>query len=89
MNCFALPVCFLPRRDPGRRTDTENCRVRAGVSASIGYSYRDLRLEPSRASINGGNATFTIDFNRQFGVTLDLGYVRGSDVNGALIMRTC
>jgi opacity protein-like surface antigen len=52
-------------------------------SASLGYSYFNLGLQPSRANLNGLDATFTADFRRRLGLTLDLGYVRGSDVNGS------
>jgi hypothetical protein len=53
------------------------------VSASLGYSYFNLGLQPSRANLNGLDATFTADFRPRLGITLDLGYVRGSDVNGS------
>jgi opacity protein-like surface antigen len=53
------------------------------VSASLGYSYFSLGLQPVRANLNGLDTTFTVDFNPRFGVRLDLGYVRGSDVNGS------
>ncbi len=53
------------------------------VDASLGYSYVNLGLQPSRENLNGMDATIAADFRPQFGVTLDLGYVRGSDANGS------
>lgn len=53
------------------------------VSASLGYSDFNLGLQPSRANLNGLDATLSADFRPRLGMTLDLGYVRGSDVNGS------
>jgi hypothetical protein len=53
------------------------------ISVSLGYSYFNLGLQPKRASLNGADSTFAVDFHPRFGVTLDVGYVRGSNVNGS------
>jgi hypothetical protein len=82
MNCFALLVCFLLAAIPAVGQTPKTAGSGPVVSASLGYSYLNLGLQPSRASLNGLDAAFTTDFHRRFGVTLDLGYVRGSDVNG-------
>jgi hypothetical protein len=82
MNCFALLVCFLLAAIPAVGQTPKTAGSGPVVSASLGYSYLNLGLQPSRASLNGLDAAFTADFHRRFGVTLDLGYVRGSDVNG-------
>jgi hypothetical protein len=51
------------------------------MNVSLGYSYFNLGLQSTRANLNGPDSTFTVDFHPRFGVTLDLSYVRASNLN--------
>ncbi len=78
-----LFVCLLISAAPAMGQAPKIAGSGPAFSASLGYSYFNLGLQPTRASLNGLDSTFTVDFRPRFGVTLDLGYVRGSDVNGS------
>jgi opacity protein-like surface antigen len=78
-----LIVCVLLASIPALGQTPKIAGSGPVFSASLGYSYFNLGLQPTRASLNGVDATFTADVRPRFGVTLDLGYVRGSDVNGS------
>jgi opacity protein-like surface antigen len=48
---------------------------------SLGYSYFNLGLPSSeRVSLNGADASYTVDFRPRFGLSADVGYVRSSNV---------
>jgi opacity protein-like surface antigen len=50
---------------------------------SLGYSYFNLGLPSSaRVSLNGADASYTVDFRSRFGLAADVGYVRCSNVLG-------
>jgi opacity protein-like surface antigen len=78
-----LLVCLLLGAIPAIAQEPKIAATGPVFSASVGYSYFNLGLQPDRAGLNGLDTTFTADFRPRFGVTLDLGYVRGSDVNGS------
>jgi opacity protein-like surface antigen len=78
-----LLVCLLLGAIPAIAQEPKIAGSGPVFSASLGYSYFNLGLQPTRANLQGVDATFTADFRPRFGVTLDLGYDRGSDVNGS------
>jgi opacity protein-like surface antigen len=78
-----LLFCILLSSLPVVGQTPKTAGSRPMVDVSLGYSYVDLGLQPSRANLNGLDATINTSFRSRFGVTLDLGYVRGSDVNGS------
>src|ERR1035438_6127976 len=78
-----LLVCLLLGALPAFAQAPKTAGSGPVLSASLGYSYFNLGLQPTRANLNGVDATFTADFNPRFGVPLDLGYARASDVNGS------
>ena len=54
------------------------------VNAAVGYSYLDVSLAPnSRVGLNGADINLSADFRSQFGLRLDIGYTRGSNVLGS------
>jgi opacity protein-like surface antigen len=54
------------------------------VNAAVGYSYLDLSLAPnSRVGLNGADVNLSVDFRSQFGLRLDIGYARASNVLGS------
>jgi hypothetical protein len=53
------------------------------VNAAAGYSYLDLSLAKSRVGLNGADVNLTADFRSYFGLRLDVGYARGSNVLGS------
>src|ERR1700738_3060727 len=54
------------------------------VNAAVGYSYLDVSLAPnSRVGLNGADANLSVDFRSHFGLRLDIGYARGSNVLGS------
>jgi len=51
------------------------------VNVSVGYSYVDLAMTPSnRVSLNGIDASLTGDILSRFGLAIDTGYARASNV---------
>jgi hypothetical protein len=78
-----LLVCFMLSAIPAIGQTPKIAGSEPVVSASLGYSYINLGLQPSRANLNGLDATFSVDFHPHFGVMLDLGYARGANVNGS------
>lgn len=51
------------------------------VSLSVGYSYVDLAMTPpTRVPLNGVDASLTGDVLPRFGLAVDAGYARASDV---------
>ena len=54
------------------------------VNAAVGYSYLDVSLaRNSRVGLNGADTNLSVDFRSQFGLKLDIGYARGSNVLGS------
>lgn len=54
------------------------------VNAAVGYSYLDVSLaRDSRVGLNGADVNLSVDFRSQFGLKLDIGYARGSNVLGS------
>ena len=54
------------------------------VNAAVGYSYLDLSLAPNRrVGLNGADVNLGVDFRSHFGLRLDIGYARGSNVLGS------
>jgi opacity protein-like surface antigen len=54
------------------------------VNAAVGYSYVDLSLaQNNRVGLNGADVNLSVDFRSQFGLKLDIGYARGSNVLGS------
>jgi hypothetical protein len=54
------------------------------VNAAVGYSYVDLSLaQNNRVGLNGADINLSVDFRSQFGLKLDIGYARGSNVLGS------
>jgi hypothetical protein len=78
-----LLTCLLFYAVPALAQTPRIAATGPAVSLSLGYSYFNLGLQPMRASLNGADSTFTIDFHSRFGVTLDIGYVRTSNLNGS------
>jgi hypothetical protein len=54
------------------------------ISVAAGYAYVNVPLAPtSRVSLNGSDASLTIDVNACVGIKLDVGYARAADVLGS------
>src|ERR1700722_8469058 len=78
-----LPVFLLLCAAPAAAQEPRVAGTSPVMSVSLGYSYFNLSLQPTRANLNGANSRFTVDLHPRFGVTLDLSYVRASNLNGS------
>ena len=77
-----LFVCLLLCAAPAAAQGPKVTATGPSMNVSLGYEYFNLALEPQRANLNGADAAFTIDFRPRWGIQADVGYARGSNVNG-------
>jgi hypothetical protein len=84
MKTFTKPLVFLLLcAAPAAAQEPRVAGTGPVMSFSLGYSYFNLGLQSTRANLNGADSTFTVDFHPRFGVTLDVTYVRASNLNGS------
>jgi len=76
-----LGVCLLLCAAPAAAQEPKISATGPSMNVSLGYEYFNLALTPERANLNGLDTTFTVDFRPRWGIQLDLGYARGSNVN--------
>ena len=77
-----LFVCLLLCAAPAAAQGPKVTATGPSMNVSLGYEYFNLALEPQRANLNGADVAFTIDFRPRWGIQADVGYARGSNVNG-------
>lgn len=74
-------LLLWPARTPAQ-SPTPTAKVPTSLGeAGLGYSYVNASIAPAnRVGLNGLNANATLDIPARFGIKLDLGYARASNV---------